>query len=113
MSIDGIDIKQLIINMNALKELHDKSTKVNAWYAHGWEDGTVRGPFHRWFKCSEVEPRYAKHVAGVAEDTEYCAGAMNLAPYLINAVETLLKRVSELELDLEMENVLKEREDHE
>jgi hypothetical protein len=79
-----------------LKELKSKSTVVNGWYPHGAEgdensEATVRGPFCRWLKVSQVQPEYRKHVADMADDAKYAAAAMNSAPKLVAALEEFLK----------------------
>lgn len=62
-----------------------KATQVVGWYAHRGGDShgpeaTVRGPFMRWLKCTEVRPEYAHRVADPYDDVEYAAAAMNGAP---------------------------------
>lgn len=69
-----------------LGELKAKSTQVTAWYPHG-EDGTVRGPFVRWFKCTEVAEQYQRNVASQADDCRYAAAALTHVPELIKIIE--------------------------
>lgn len=77
--------------LNELRELAKASTNVVAWYAHSQE---VRGPFCRWFTCSEVSPQYRKNVAATSDDCKFAAAAMNnLVPLLdeIDRLNRLLK----------------------
>lgn len=83
-----------------IKDRKAKSTQVNGWYAHAYEDGTIRGPFHRWFRCTEVAPQYRQHVASVADDVEYAAAAMNYAPLLVEEYEKLKEKYEMLKADL-------------
>lgn len=71
-----------------LRDSLARSTNVVGWWPHGY-DGTVRGPFFRWFKCAEVSPEYEKNVASVEDDTEYCAMSMNAVPILLNEIDAL------------------------
>jgi len=74
----------------SLRSLAERSTRVVKWYAHGPSDGagaTVRGPYHRWFDCREVDPRYKSNVADPKDDCEYAAAAMNAVPDLLDLVE--------------------------
>lgn len=71
-------------------EKKQRSTKVNSWYPHGYE-ASVRGPFCRWFTCSEVAIQYEKNVAPIADDVEYCSIAMNSAPLLAKALKIALE----------------------
>jgi len=82
-----------------LKELHRKSTRVNYWYDHGSEDGTIRGPFHRWIKVEEVDKAYKDNVASVAEDAAYCTAALNYVPLLLKEIEMLQRKVNDLEVN--------------
>jgi len=43
-----------------LRELAGAATKVVAWYPHPNE---VRGPYYRWFKCTDIDPQYKDCVA--------------------------------------------------
>lgn len=69
-----------------LRVLESKSTMVVGWYAHSQE---VRGPFHRWFTCSEVSEQYKKHVAWPWDDCAFVAGAMNNLVPLLDKVDEL------------------------
>jgi hypothetical protein len=92
-----------------LRELASKSTQVVGWYDHGLQDGTIRGPFHRWFKCEEVEPKYARHVASVPAETAFVTAAMNNLVPLLDELDTKDKEIDELNreiLDLKMELIL-------
>jgi hypothetical protein len=73
-------------SIEELKYLYEKSTQVVGWYAHPAE---VRGPFCRWLEVSEVASQYEKYVGSRADDAAYAAMAMNMAPHLIDQVETL------------------------
>ncbi len=84
--------------MNEFRRVAENSTQVTAWYDHGF-DGTVRGPFNRWFKCSEVNPLYMKHVANVADDCEFAAVAMNHFVQLLDLVEAQQKEIEELRIE--------------
>ena len=85
--------------MDEIKHTKSKSTQVNGCYDHGYENGTIRGPFHRWFRCQEVDDQYKQHVASVADDVAYAAAAMNYAPALVEEIERLQARVNELEAE--------------
>lgn len=80
-----------------LRKLAEKSSKVVRWYAHGGSDGTVRGPYMRWFKCLEIEPEYRQYMASVTDDVEYCAAAMNELPRLIESLEVAIKALDDIE----------------
>lgn len=63
-----------------LRVIESKSTPVVGWYGHPSE---VRGPFCRWFTCSNVNPEYQKHVGDKDDDCAFSAAAMNnLIPLL-------------------------------
>lgn len=102
-----------------LRELESKSTRVVAWYAHSEE---VRGPFHRWFTCSEVNPEYKNQVAWQSDDCQFAAAAMNNLLPLLDAlderdryIEFLMKRDvladAYVSLSAECERLKKENED--
>lgn len=69
------------------------ATKVVAWYPHGY-DGTVRGPFGRWFKCTGGDNgmgdpiKYPTPVASIEDDVAYAACAMNELPWLLQLIRT-------------------------
>lgn len=92
-----------IKDLELLKELHAKSTRVVAWYGHAAE---VRGPFNRWLTVSEVQPQYKNNVASRSEDAAYAAAAMNMLPKLIECIEELRKERDQLELQLGIENMV-------
>lgn len=75
-----------------IREALDRSTKVVAWYPHPRE---VRGPFCRWFTCSEAsngmgDPiNYPVPVAKIEDDVKYCAIAMNSVPELLAEIDRL------------------------
>ena len=71
-----------------LRSLAKASTEVNQWSYHS--DGpTVRGPYCRWFKCTEVEPQYKKHVAESIDDCMFAAAAMNSMVPLLDLIDSL------------------------
>lgn len=78
------------MTLKELKELKEKSTKVVGWHASGEH---VKGPFYRWFTCTEAVAEYADQVATRADDAKYCAAAMNALPQLIERVEKLSEAV--------------------
>ena len=69
-------------------KLLKKATKVVGWYAHA-EDYTVRGPFCRWFKVTDVLPQYEKSVGSKFDDVRYASACMNYAPILALEVQRL------------------------
>ena len=84
-----------------LKEIIAKSTPVVNWYDHGYEDGTIRGPFNRWFKCSEVSPEYRDNVSDIANDVAFaCAAMQNFLP-LIKEIQLNLDKEHKLGLEIE------------
>lgn len=87
----------LLEKLDALIAETEKATKVNKWYSHPWE-GTVRGPFHRWFTCAPVDERYQKHVASVADDTEFAAAAMNNYPAALRALKKAVERLQDSQI---------------
>ena len=90
-----------------LRDKANKSSKVVGWYPHGY-DGTVRGPFGRWFTCTggKNNGKQPKSIADIADDVEFAAVAMNHLVPLLNEVERLNKRIAELELTLDIEKEL-------
>lgn len=86
-------------DLDYLKEVCAKSTNVVGWYAHGY-DGTVRGPFCRWFTCSEVSPEYRKHVADVSDEVEFAAAAMTSLPFLLKLIDEKNAKIKELKADM-------------
>jgi len=77
-----------------LRDLANQSTLVNAWYPHhGGKDSTaeatVRGPFNRWFKCTNIELKYSHHVAEDYDDCRFAAAAMNNLVPLLDEVDRL------------------------
>lgn len=79
-----------------LKELEAKSTRVVSWYPHTQYDGsclgyaTVRGPFHRWFLVQHGQGD-GEGVADMYDDAKYAAASMNALPSLITHIEKLEK----------------------
>jgi hypothetical protein len=88
------------LDISKLETLWEKSTQVVAWYAHGDYDGTIRGPFCRWFKCTEIEPEYQKHCGSIKDDVEYATAALNSVPHLIAAYRAQSDRIATLEAQL-------------
>jgi len=84
------ELPELIEN---LKQLKSKSTRVVGWYAHYKE---VRGPFCRWFTCSEVEPPHDKDVATTMDDCAYAAACMNDVPELVKAYEQIFELLKDI-----------------
>ena len=80
--------------LEKLKEIASYSTKVVAWYPH-WYDGTVRGPFGRWFTLTGGDNgmgdpvKYPTPVADIGDDVAFAAAAMNSFVPLMNEVERL------------------------
>ncbi len=87
-----------------VREAKANSTTVNGWYHNG---GTVRGPFNRWLEVTAVAPQYKQHVAAMSEDAKYASVAMNMAPILCDEIEKLQLRIKELELDLQIDTMLR------
>ena len=79
-----------------LKDSQRSSTPVNNWYAHSNE---VRGPYNRWFTCSEVDLAYKSNVASTKKDCEYAANAMNYLPIIIEEYEKVKKELDELKVE--------------
>lgn len=79
-----------------IKECKSNSTSVVGWYAHSSE---VRGPFNRWFKCSEVNDAYKQYVSSTNEDCLYAAAAMNYMPSLIEEYEKVKRELEELKAE--------------
>lgn len=85
--------------LTELKELCKKATQVVGWYPHGY-DGTVRGPFCRWFHCDEVSPEHRKYVGEVADDVRFAAAAMNSLPALLELLDQKEAKIKELKADM-------------
>ena len=84
-----------------LRRLKAASTEVNAWYAHEGDDchgpeATIRGPFARWFRCSDVLLQYNKYVAPAINDVRYAAAAMTAVPELLDAIEEQVREIDSL-----------------
>lgn len=87
--------------LDALREVAANATQVVSWYPHGVEDGTVRGPYHRWFKCTGNED--GKHpTANIENDVNFAAAAMNNLVPLLDHIEELERQI----VDLTMHNEL-------
>ena len=86
--------------LKELRELAELSTKVVSWYPHGPEatdEATVRGPFCRWLKVSNVSSEYRKHVADPKDEAKFVAAAMNNLVPLLDHVDRLTKRLEHLQ----------------
>lgn len=81
-----------------LRELKQNSTQVVKWYPH---HDSVRGPFCRWFKVTEVSEKDKKHVAYAGDDAKYAAAAMNELPALLDSLEIALQAMKDAEFVLE------------
>lgn len=80
-----------------LREIASKSTKVVAWYDDG---GTVRGPFNRWFHCTDVPEQYRSHVAWAGDDCTFAAAAMNNLVPLLDELDAMDKEIADLRMEL-------------
>lgn len=74
--------------LSELEKLEKAATRLNAWYAHEGGDSygpeaTVRGPFMRWFRVTEVSPEYSKHVSDSFNDAKFATASMNALPKLL------------------------------
>lgn len=92
-----------IHELELLKQLHERSTKVASWHVGAAE---VRGPFNRWLTVSEVPEMYRSNVASRSDDATYAAYAMNYLPKLIACIEDLRKQRDQLELQLGIETMI-------
>lgn len=84
------------LSLEELKELRDiasKSTRVVNWYPHYEE---VRGPYRRWFTCTEVSDDSKKHVASKSDDCRFAAAAMNNPVPLLDLIEEQQRELNEL-----------------
>ena len=75
--------------LGELEEICKKASQVNGWYAHKYENGNIRGPWHRWVNVEEgsregVENGY---IAPKESDIDFIAAAMNHFPHLIKALK--------------------------
>lgn len=92
--------------LKLLRELAEDSTKVVGWYAHGGGDrcelheATVRGPFGRWLKISDVGEKYRHEVALAEDDAKFAAAAMNNLVPLLDYVEELKTNIEFLNRQL-------------
>ena len=77
------------------KKVCQKASRVVGWWAHS-EDNTIRGPFGRWFTCSEIPLEYKKYMSDISDDVEYASTAMNAFPHLLNHIETLEREIARL-----------------
>lgn len=92
------------LDITTLEALWHKSTAVVAWYPYGY-DGTVRGPFCRWFTCSKIDEQYEKHCGSIEDDVKYTAMALNSVPHLIVAHRAQSDRIAQLEGQLRMAKI--------
>lgn len=79
----------ILAKIKEMREIESKSTKVSAWYAHN-EDNTVRGPYCRWLKVSEVGEQYKHNVAHASDDAIFFAMAANNFNAILSAMEVLV-----------------------
>lgn len=86
--------------LRRLRELTDKSTRVVGWYAHSYS-GEVRGPYHRWFKCTGNEDKKYP-TAEIEDDVKYAAAAMTSLPALLDHIDKLNNKILNLEIDNEI-----------
>lgn len=98
--------------IQALRELKEKSTQVVRWYPHSQYDGyhpgkaSVRGPFGRWMLIEGGEhglgeygtgkAKLGEGVADLYDDAKFAAAAMNSLPTLLNMIETKDKTIQDL-----------------
>lgn len=94
----------------ALRAIAEKSTPVVAWYPHGPGDGyhpgqgSVRGPFGRWFLVSggdngmQDPVKYPVPVAPLEDDAKFAAAAMNNLVPLLDELDLRDKMIEELVL---------------
>ena len=75
------------------ERIKNNSTEVVAWYPHEL-DGTVRGPFGRWFKAVEVHKEYKEHVSPITEDVIYCAHALTNYPKTTKALRRAAEEIN-------------------
>lgn len=86
------------LDLDLLKELARKSTRVVKWYAHGPGDqcpanqATVRGPCGRWFFITGGQG-YEDRLADLHDEAKYADAAMNMLPFLIARIEQLEKQL--------------------
>lgn len=97
--------------IEGLRRLCKESTRVVSWYAHPY-DATVRGPFCRWFTCSEVAEQYRHNVASPSQDVHFAAAAMNALPKLLDEVERLTYRNHGLENGIKHEVIAAQFSEH-
>ena len=74
------------IDTKKLRKIAGRSTRVVGWYAHMT---TVRGPYCRWFKCSEVDDQDKHRVASTTDECEFAAAAMNNFVPLLDEIDRL------------------------
>ena len=91
-----------MLDLEKLKELEKKSTRVVQWYVYPEGDGyhpgqaSVRGPFGRWLLVNGADDAPAEEVATKTDDAKFAAAAMNNFLPLIEEVERLRKEVAEV-----------------
>ena len=89
--------------LEELKKVANKSTRVVGWYAHPYE-GEVRGPFGRWFTCTGGENAgvQPESVADISDDCKFAAAAMNNLVPLLEHIEKLEKEIIDLTIEEEL-----------
>jgi len=81
--------------LKELKRVCHRSSRVNAWYDYGSE-GSVRGPWNRWFLCQKGSDDAPESVASVKDDVTFASKAMNHFENLIDEVLRLREQVQTL-----------------
>jgi len=90
--------KDFIYNKNSIQELIEicqKSTDVVGWYEHPYEDGNIRGPWHRWINVSKENEHTKDHIAKHSDEVKFIATAMNHFPHILNE---LLEKDKQIEI---------------
>ncbi len=87
--------------LNMLRILAEKSTRVQGWYPYSTGDGyhpteaSVRGPFGRWFRVSGGESgaggKLGEGVADLNDDAKFAAAAMNNLVALLDENDMLTR----------------------
>lgn len=87
--------------LEKLRSVGEKSSEVCGWWPYP-EDGTIRGPFHRWFKCQEGDVDHQEKLASVEDDVKFFSTAANEFNSLLKINEILLGALSEAQEALEL-----------
>lgn len=97
--------------LEQLRDLCDKSTRVNAWYPHSQYDGyhsgkaSIRGPFGRWLLVEGGESgapggKLGSGVADLYDDAKFAAAAMNSMPALLDLIDEKDRKIAELKKEI-------------